>query len=99
MPLLGSDMQRNSGPIWRSLHGSGPLGARGPGVPGGVAAVSARTAVLGDVATRGCHAAKSQAEGRAPNGITTAVAASMVVRPARCPPSQVPKFSAVVGRR
>ena len=58
--------------------------------------MSARTAVRGDVATRGCHAAKSQAEGRAPNGITIAVAGSLVVRPARCPPSQVPNFSAVV---
>jgi len=47
----------------------------------------------------GCHAAKPQAEARARNGITAAVAGSMAVRPARFPLSQVPKFSAVVGRR
>ena len=53
--------------------------------------------MLGDVATRGCHAAKSQAEGRAPNGITTAVAGSMVVRPARCNTVQLGCHCGVAG--
>jgi hypothetical protein len=40
--------------------------------------------------------ARRQAEGRAPNGITAAVVGSILVHPARCSLSQMPKFSAVV---
>jgi hypothetical protein len=47
----------------------------------------------------GCHAVKPQANVRDRNGITAAVASSVAVRPARFSLSQVPKFSAVAGRR